>query len=61
MASGAVEVGKSDGISQQTSLGIRSSVPRADPDSSSLINDRRERPTGSDKERTNLRAVNKYA
>ncbi|KAH7519238.1 hypothetical protein FEM48_Zijuj08G0014700 [Ziziphus jujuba var. spinosa] len=59
VASGAVEVGKSDGISQQTSLGIRSSVPRADPDSSSLINDRRERPTGSDKERTNLRAVNK--
>lgn len=60
VTSGAVGVGKSDGVSQQSSLGIRSSIPRTDPESSSLMNDKRERPTGSDKERANLRAVNKY-
>ncbi|KAL5572427.1 hypothetical protein UlMin_022024 [Ulmus minor] len=59
VTSGAGGVGKSDGISQQTGLGIRSSIPRTDPDSSSLTNDKRDRPVGSDKERVNLRAVNK--
>lgn len=54
----AVGVGKSEGVSQQSTLGMRSSVPRGDPDSSSLLNDRRDRPT-SDKERVNLRTVNK--
>jgi hypothetical protein len=57
---GAVGVGKSDGISQQTGLGMRSSIPRTDADNSSLTNDRRDRPIGSDKERVNIRAVNKY-
>ncbi|KAM7258644.1 hypothetical protein ACFE04_014385 [Oxalis oulophora] len=52
-------VGKSDGISQQTGLGVRSSIPRADLDNSSLSNDKRERPTSSEKERVNLKAVNK--
>ncbi|KAG7984023.1 hypothetical protein I3843_04G136200 [Carya illinoinensis] len=56
---GAVGVGKSDGISQQTGLGMRSSIPRTDPDYGSLMNDRRDRPLGSDKERVNARAVNK--
>ncbi|KAG2718054.1 hypothetical protein I3843_03G200500 [Carya illinoinensis] len=56
---GAVGVGKSDGILQQTGLGMRSSIPRTDPDFGSLTNDRRDRPIGSDKERLNLRAVNK--
>lgn len=57
---GVVGVGKSDGMSQQTGLGIRSSLPRTDSDNSSLINDKRDRPIGSDKERVNPRAVNKY-
>ncbi|KAH9802042.1 hypothetical protein KPL71_001239 [Citrus sinensis] len=59
VANGAVGVGKSDGISQQTGLGVRSSIPRTELDNSSLLNDRRDRPIGSDKERVNLRAVNK--
>ncbi|PON39417.1 serine/arginine repetitive matrix protein [Parasponia andersonii] len=59
VTSGVVGVGKSDGLSQQTGLGIRSSIPRTDPDNSSSINDKRDRPIGSDKERVNLRAVNK--
>ena len=57
---GVVGVGKSDGNSQQTGFGMRSSVPRTDADNSSLINDRRDRPIGSDKERVNIRAINKY-
>lgn len=40
---------------------MRSSIPRTELDNSSLLNDRRDRPIGSDKERVNLRAVNKYA
>lgn len=58
VANVAVGVGKSEGVSQQSTLGMRSSVPRGDSDSSSLLNDRRDRPT-SDKERVNLRTVNK--
>lgn len=57
---GAVGVGKSDGISQQIGLGMRSSIPRTDPDNTSLTTERRDRPVGSDKERVNLRTVNKY-
>ncbi|XP_050270171.1 uncharacterized protein LOC126714184 isoform X1 [Quercus robur] len=56
---GVVGVGKSDGNSQQTGFGMRSSVPRTDADNSSLVNDRRDRPIGSDKERVNIRAINK--
>lgn len=59
VANGAVGVGKVDSISQQTSLGMRSTIPRTDQDNNSLLNDRRDRPIGSDKERVNLRAVNK--
>ncbi|EEF48050.1 hypothetical protein RCOM_1046470 [Ricinus communis] len=59
VANGTVNIGKSDGISQSTGLSMRSSIPRTDMDSSSLLNDRRERPIGSDKERVNLRAVHK--
>ncbi|KAJ9183788.1 hypothetical protein P3X46_007598 [Hevea brasiliensis] len=59
VANGAVSIGKSDGISQSTGSSMRSSIPKADLDSSSLLNDRREGPVGSDKERVNIRAVNK--
>ncbi|XWS72213.1 hypothetical protein CRYUN_Cryun02cG0020800 [Craigia yunnanensis] len=61
IANGSVGVGKSEGISQPTGLGPRSSVPRTDLDNSSLLNDRRDRPVASDKERVNLRAVNKMS
>ncbi|KAJ6746480.1 hypothetical protein OIU74_029034 [Salix koriyanagi] len=56
---GAVGVGKIDGISQPTGLSVRSMTPRADLENNSLLNDRRERPHGSDKERVNIRSVNK--
>ncbi|KGN66266.1 uncharacterized protein LOC101208478 isoform X1 [Cucumis sativus] len=59
VANGASAVGKSDGISQQNGLGIRSSMSRSDLDSNSLVNDRRDNSIGSDKERVNLRGVNK--
>ncbi|XP_038991544.1 uncharacterized protein LOC120114832 isoform X1 [Hibiscus syriacus] len=61
IANGSAGVGKSEGISLLTGLGPRSSVPRTDMDNSSLRNDRRERPVPSDKERVNLRAVNKMS
>ncbi|XVE54036.1 hypothetical protein DITRI_Ditri03aG0050200 [Diplodiscus trichospermus] len=61
IANGSVGVGKSEGTSQPTGLGPRSSVPRADLDNSSLLNDRRDRAVASDKERGNLRAVNKMS
>ncbi|CAI8589798.1 unnamed protein product [Vicia faba] len=51
--------GKSDGVSQQVGLGTRVSTPRNDADSNSAINDRRDRPVNSDKERMNFRATNK--
>ncbi|XP_027330390.1 uncharacterized protein LOC113846392 isoform X2 [Abrus precatorius] len=59
VANGTVGAGKSDGISQQTGLGMRASTPRNDQDNNSLVNDRRGRPVSSDKERVNFRAVNK--
>ncbi|KAI9112624.1 hypothetical protein K1719_016547 [Acacia pycnantha] len=59
VSNGTVGAGKSDGTSQQTGLGVRASTPRNDQDNSSLINDRRDRPINSDKERVNFRAVNK--
>ncbi|XP_022730147.1 uncharacterized protein LOC111285140 isoform X2 [Durio zibethinus] len=59
IANGSVGVGKSEGILQPTGLGPRSSVSRTDLDNSSLVNDRRDRPVAFDKERVNLRAVNK--
>ncbi|XVE97949.1 hypothetical protein REPUB_Repub03eG0062900 [Reevesia pubescens] len=61
IANGSVGVGKSEGILQPIGLGPRSAVPRADLDNSSLLNDRRDRPVASDKERVNLRAVNKMS
>ncbi|KAL2586854.1 hypothetical protein AAZV13_13G079000 [Glycine max] len=59
VSNGTVGAGKSDGISQQTGLGIRASTPRNNQDNNSLVNDRRGRPVSSDKERVNFRAVNK--
>ncbi|MBA0806802.1 hypothetical protein Gohar_022655, partial [Gossypium harknessii] len=59
IANGSVGVGKSEGISPPTGLGPRSSNPRSDPDNSSPLSDRRDRPVASDKERVNIRAVNK--
>ncbi|XVF48956.1 hypothetical protein PTKIN_Ptkin03bG0229700 [Pterospermum kingtungense] len=54
-------VGKSEGISQSTCLGPRSSIPRTDLDNSSNLNDRRDCLVSSDKERVNLKAVNKMS
>ncbi|XAR67133.1 hypothetical protein NMG60_11013577 [Bertholletia excelsa] len=59
VANGAVGIGKADGTSQPPSLGIRSSLPKADQDSSSFVHDKRDRPSVSDKERVNLKAVSK--
>ncbi|XP_022147622.1 uncharacterized protein LOC111016503 isoform X2 [Momordica charantia] len=59
IANGASGVGKSDGVAQQAGLGIRSSMSRTDLDGNSLVNDRRDNSIGSDKERVNLRGVNK--
>ncbi|KAK8535390.1 hypothetical protein V6N12_056909 [Hibiscus sabdariffa] len=59
IANGSAGVGKSEGISLLNGLCPRSSVPRTDLDNSSLRNDRRDRPIPSDKERVNLRAINK--
>ncbi|XP_010247367.1 PREDICTED: uncharacterized protein LOC104590397 isoform X2 [Nelumbo nucifera] len=52
-------IGKFDMSSQQNGLGMRSSTPRIDQDNGSAVNDRRDRPVGSDKERVNLKAVNR--
>ncbi|KAJ4851160.1 hypothetical protein Tsubulata_003248 [Turnera subulata] len=57
VANGANGVGKSDGISHPNGLTVRSSIPKADLDNNSPLNDRKERPGGSDK--VSLRAVNK--
>ncbi|XP_024979408.1 uncharacterized protein LOC112516548 isoform X2 [Cynara cardunculus var. scolymus] len=57
-ANGVIGAGKADGISQQASMGGRSSIPKPEQESVSL-HDKRERINSSDKERTNNRAVNK--
>ncbi|VVB11109.1 unnamed protein product [Arabis nemorensis] len=54
---GTVPYGRSDNLSQQTGLAGRSLLSR-DSDHNLLYNDKRERATG-DRERVNLRAVNK--
>ncbi|KAJ7979300.1 Serine/arginine repetitive matrix protein 2 isoform 2 [Quillaja saponaria] len=59
VANGATRVGKSDAIPQQAGLGMRSSAPRTDHDYNSPVSDKRDRPVNSDKERGNLRAINK--
>lgn len=62
VANGSVGVGKSDTPSQQTSLSVRGSSPRTDLENGSLLSDRRDRPVSLDnKERANLRAVNKMS
>nr|XP_043620428.1 uncharacterized protein LOC122592297 isoform X2 [Erigeron canadensis] len=50
--------GKADGLVQQASVGMRSSIPRPEQENTSL-HDKRDRSTSSEKERTNLRSVNK--
>ncbi|XP_057766538.1 uncharacterized protein LOC130986986 isoform X2 [Salvia miltiorrhiza] len=57
-ANGGVGLGKSEATSQ-TSSGMRSSMSRTDSDNSSVLHERRERPNGQEKERVNLKAVNK--
>ncbi|XP_022960944.1 uncharacterized protein LOC111461594 isoform X2 [Cucurbita moschata] len=59
VANGAPGVGKSEGVAQQNGLGIRSSMSRTDLDGNSLVSDRRDISIVSDKERVNLRGVNK--
>ncbi|CAL1357524.1 unnamed protein product [Linum trigynum] len=48
-------VGKPDIVSQSPGLGMRSSIP----ENGAVLNDRRERPVSSDKERANIKSVNK--
>ncbi|KAI3913681.1 hypothetical protein MKX01_035877 [Papaver californicum] len=58
-SNGAVGFGKLDVTSQQTiGLGMRSTA-RSDQDNGSLVNDRRDRLAGVDKEKINLKSVNK--
>lgn len=52
-------LGKSEATSQ-TSSGMRSSMSRTDSDNSSVLHEKRERPNGQEKERVDLKAVNKY-
>ncbi|XP_022863631.1 uncharacterized protein LOC111383723 isoform X3 [Olea europaea var. sylvestris] len=58
IANGSVGVGKAESSSQQTGLGTRP-ISRAELDNSPILHERRERPTAPEKERVNLRAVNK--
>ncbi|CDY30195.1 BnaA03g49750D [Brassica napus] len=55
---GAVPYGRSDSLSRQTGL-AGGSLPSRDSDHNSLYNEKRERAIASDKERVNLRAINK--
>ncbi|KAF8091668.1 hypothetical protein N665_0438s0001 [Sinapis alba] len=55
---GAVPYGRSDSLSRQTGL-AGASLPSRDSDHNSLYNEKRERAIASDKERVNLRAINK--
>ncbi|XP_042051001.1 uncharacterized protein LOC121796265 isoform X1 [Salvia splendens] len=55
---GGVGLGKSEATSQ-TSSGMRSSMSRTDSENSSVLHERRERSNGQEKERMNLKAVNK--
>ncbi|OVA08397.1 hypothetical protein BVC80_209g129 [Macleaya cordata] len=57
-SSGTVGIGKLDINCQQTGLSMRS-TPRTDQDNSSLLNDRRDCFAGADKEKLNLKAINK--
>ncbi|PIN19839.1 hypothetical protein CDL12_07461 [Handroanthus impetiginosus] len=57
-ASGGLGVVKAEATSQ-TSSGMRSSVSRTDSDNSSILHERRERLSGQEKERVNLKAVNR--
>lgn len=57
--SGAIGVGKADGTVQQTSAGQRSSIPKAEQDNSSNLHDRKDRPVSVERERANIRAINK--
>ncbi|CAK9144149.1 unnamed protein product [Ilex paraguariensis] len=59
IANEAVGVAKADNTLQQTGLGMRSSIPKADQDNNAFLNERRDHPTSSEKERVNLRAVGK--
>ncbi|XP_076932026.1 uncharacterized protein LOC143597401 isoform X2 [Bidens hawaiensis] len=56
-ANGIIGGVKADGPAQQASVGIRSSIPRPEQDTS--LFDKRDRSTSSEKERTNIRSVNK--
>ena len=59
-ANGTSGYSRSDNLAPQTSLAGHSPRPGLDSDHSSLYIEKRERSIGSDKERVNQRAVNKY-
>ncbi|CAA7022255.1 unnamed protein product [Microthlaspi erraticum] len=56
---GATVYGRSDNLSQQTSLAGQPPLSRVDSDHNHVYNEKKERSIGSDKERVNLRAPNK--
>lgn len=57
---GGIGLGKADATSPQASIAVRSSFSKAEQDNGLLLHDRRDRPIGSEKEKLNVRAVNKY-
>ncbi|XP_042002360.1 uncharacterized protein LOC121751632 isoform X1 [Salvia splendens] len=57
-ANGGLGLVKSEATSQ-TSSGMLSSMSRTDSENSSILHERREHPNGQEKERVNLKAVNK--
>ncbi|KAF9612584.1 hypothetical protein IFM89_002180 [Coptis chinensis] len=57
-SNGVLGVGKVDVTSPKTGLGMRS-APKNDQDNGSHLNDRRDHLVGSDKERVNVKAVNR--
>ncbi|KAI3801210.1 hypothetical protein L1987_29314 [Smallanthus sonchifolius] len=59
VANGIIGGVKADSPAQQASVGVRSSIPRPEQETASLHHDKRVRSTSSEKERTNLRSVNK--
>lgn len=56
-ANGIIGGGKAEGPNQHSSVGIRPSIPRPEQETTSLL--QRDRSASSEKERTNLRSVNK--
>ncbi|GMH16532.1 hypothetical protein Nepgr_018373 [Nepenthes gracilis] len=61
VGNGALGVGKPEGSLQQTGSGVRSSISRGEQENNSVLCDKKECSIASDKERINLKAVNKIS